>query len=72
MRWLRLESWAGSLQRPSMRVWMQRDCRLENTQATEYLRDHLGPADVVLIKGSHGMRMDRIVAALECANEQRL
>ena len=36
-----------------------------STQAVDYLKDHLGPADVVLIKGSHGMRMDRIVAALE-------
>ena len=36
-----------------------------SAQAIDYLRDHLGPADVVLIKGSHGMRMDRIVAALE-------
>ena len=36
-----------------------------SAQAVEVLKDRLGPADVVLIKGSHGMRMDRIVAALE-------
>ena len=34
-------------------------------QAIEFLRDRLGPQDVVLVKGSHGMRMDRIVTALE-------
>lgn len=39
---------------------------LDNTeQAVEYLRPHLQPQDVVLVKGSHGMRMDRIVSALE-------
>jgi UDP-N-acetylmuramoyl-tripeptide--D-alanyl-D-alanine ligase len=34
-------------------------------QVSEYLQEHLEATDVVLIKGSHGMRMDRIVAALE-------
>ena len=34
-------------------------------QAIEFLRQRLAPQDVVLVKGSHGMRMDRIVAALE-------
>jgi UDP-N-acetylmuramoyl-tripeptide--D-alanyl-D-alanine ligase len=33
--------------------------------AIEQLRSILKPDDVVLIKGSHGLRMDRIVAALE-------
>lgn len=38
----------------------------ENTeQAVEWLRDHLTGKDVVLVKGSHGIRMDRIVTALE-------
>lgn len=42
--------------------------RLETTeQAVELLRTRLGSGDVVLVKGSHGMRMDRIVAALEAA-----
>lgn len=36
-------------------------------QATEYLNARLSANDVVLVKGSHGMRMDRIVAALEVA-----
>ncbi len=41
---------------------------LENTdQAVELLREHLSENDVVLIKGSHGMRMDRIVSALEAS-----
>jgi UDP-N-acetylmuramoyl-tripeptide--D-alanyl-D-alanine ligase len=39
---------------------------LENSQqAVEFLRPRLGEKDVVLVKGSHGMRMDHIVAALE-------
>ncbi len=39
---------------------------LEDSQhAVEYLRRRLNEKDVVLIKGSHGMRMDRIVSALE-------
>jgi len=39
---------------------------LENTQkAVEFLKPRLEKDDVVLVKGSHGMRMDRIVAALE-------
>ncbi len=39
----------------------------DSQQALPFLRTHLTPEDVVLIKGSHGMRMDRIVAALEAA-----
>ena len=39
---------------------------LDNTEAAvDFLKDRLGEKDAVLIKGSHGMRMDRIVAALE-------
>jgi len=39
---------------------------LDTTEtATEYLTKHLNRDHVVLIKGSHGMRMDRIVTALE-------
>lgn len=34
-------------------------------QAIEYLKDRLNENDVVLVKGSRGMRMDRIVAELE-------
>ncbi|MBN2146287.1 MAG: UDP-N-acetylmuramoyl-tripeptide--D-alanyl-D-alanine ligase [Anaerolineales bacterium] len=34
-------------------------------QVIELLKESLRPEDVVLVKGSHGMRMDRIVAALE-------
>ena len=34
-------------------------------QAIELLSAELKEGDVVLIKGSHGLRMDRIVAALE-------
>jgi UDP-N-acetylmuramoyl-tripeptide--D-alanyl-D-alanine ligase len=39
---------------------------LDDSQAAiEYLQTRLGEKDVVLVKGSHGMRMDRIVAGLE-------
>ena len=31
----------------------------------EWLKQHLTSEDAVLIKGSHGLRMERIVAALE-------
>jgi UDP-N-acetylmuramoyl-tripeptide--D-alanyl-D-alanine ligase len=34
-------------------------------QAIAFLRDRLGPKDVVLVKGSRGMQMDAIVSALE-------
>lgn len=46
---------------PSTRV-----VHVENiSQAVEVLRQILREGDVVLVKGSHGLRMDRIVAALE-------
>ena len=39
---------------------------LENSQqAIEYLQDRVGENDVVLVKGSRGMKMDLIVAGLE-------
>lgn len=39
---------------------------LEDSQAAiEFLRERVGAGDVILVKGSRGMRMDRIVAALE-------
>jgi UDP-N-acetylmuramoyl-tripeptide--D-alanyl-D-alanine ligase len=42
---------------------------VENTQAaTEALAKILGPEDVVLIKGSRGMRMDAIAPALEAVS----
>ena len=34
-------------------------------EALDHLRQTLGAADIVLVKGSRGIRMDRIVAALE-------
>ena len=39
---------------------------LETTeQATDWLKQQLQPRDVVLVKGSRGMRMDRVISALE-------
>ena len=37
----------------------------DTQQVVEYLADRLDEKDVVLVKGSRGLRMDRIVAALE-------
>jgi UDP-N-acetylmuramoyl-tripeptide--D-alanyl-D-alanine ligase len=34
-------------------------------EVIEHLKSKLLPGDVVLIKGSHSLRMDRIVSALE-------
>jgi UDP-N-acetylmuramoyl-tripeptide--D-alanyl-D-alanine ligase len=34
-------------------------------EVIDYLKDHLNKGDVVLVKGSHGMRMDRIISTLE-------
>lgn len=34
-------------------------------EVVDYLKPSLGKGDVVLVKGSHGMRMDRITSALE-------
>jgi UDP-N-acetylmuramoyl-tripeptide--D-alanyl-D-alanine ligase len=45
---------------PSMIHWFK-----TTDEASDYLRQSLAEKDVVLVKGSRGMRMDRIVAALE-------
>jgi UDP-N-acetylmuramoyl-tripeptide--D-alanyl-D-alanine ligase len=37
----------------------------DSQSAIEHLRDRVGTEDVVLVKGSRGMQMDQIVAALE-------
>jgi UDP-N-acetylmuramoyl-tripeptide--D-alanyl-D-alanine ligase len=37
------------------------------SEATDYLRTHLREGDVVLVKGSHSLRMDRLVSALEAS-----
>jgi UDP-N-acetylmuramoyl-tripeptide--D-alanyl-D-alanine ligase len=41
----------------------------DSLQAIDFLRGRLKAKDVVLVKGSHGMRMDRIVAALGSGND---
>ncbi|MBN1666862.1 MAG: UDP-N-acetylmuramoyl-tripeptide--D-alanyl-D-alanine ligase [Anaerolineales bacterium] len=37
----------------------------DSLQVVEFLQEHLQNGDIVLVKGSRGMRMDRIVASLE-------
>ena len=37
----------------------------KSNQVVDYLRDSLTSSDVVLVKGSRGMQMEIIVAALE-------
>jgi UDP-N-acetylmuramoyl-tripeptide--D-alanyl-D-alanine ligase len=39
----------------------------KSADATEILRSQLHESDVVLIKGSHGMRMDRIITEIEAS-----
>ena len=34
-------------------------------ESIEYLKNHLKEGDIVLLKGSRGLRMERIAAALE-------
>jgi UDP-N-acetylmuramoyl-tripeptide--D-alanyl-D-alanine ligase len=38
---------------------------IDSQEAIQHLRNQVGKGDVVLVKGSRGMRMDRIVSALE-------
>jgi len=37
----------------------------ESDDVTEWLKQNLSKKDAALIKGSHGLRMDRIITALE-------
>jgi UDP-N-acetylmuramoyl-tripeptide--D-alanyl-D-alanine ligase len=37
----------------------------DRDSTTAYLKQNLRQGDVVLVKGSHGMRLDRMVSALE-------
>src|SRR5690606_22851944 len=41
----------------------------DSERAIDYLLPRLGAGDVILVKGSHGMRMDRIVSALRTKAE---
>lgn len=55
---------AAAARRTGMRS--ERISEFENTEkAISHLRQSLTEKDVVLVKGSHGIRMDRIVSALE-------
>lgn len=55
---------AAAARRAGLRSSRVVECE-STEQAVEWLREHLTGKDVVLIKGSHGIRMDLIVAALE-------
>ncbi|MGH2628356.1 MAG: glutamate ligase domain-containing protein, partial [Anaerolineales bacterium] len=58
-RWIADEALQSGLEQGRVHI-------LPDSQAAiEHLRGRIGGADVVLIKGSRGMRMDQIVAALE-------
>ncbi|HEX9680354.1 MAG TPA: cyanophycin synthetase, partial [Anaerolineales bacterium] len=58
-RWIADEAIRAGLAEARVRV-------LPDSQAAiEYLRGRIGRSDVVLVKGSRGMQMDQIVAALE-------
>lgn len=48
---------------PADRITVLDDCQ----EAIDHLEEVLQEDDVVMVKGSHGMRMDRIVAALEAS-----
>ncbi len=37
----------------------------DSEEATRYLRERIAEGDVILVKGSHGLRMDKIVSVLE-------
>jgi UDP-N-acetylmuramoyl-tripeptide--D-alanyl-D-alanine ligase len=52
----------------AQRVGMRKDNILEYEEPepiVEWLENNLSAKDAVLIKGSHGLRMDRIVSSLE-------
>lgn len=59
-------AWRAGL--PKNRIFSFED----NEQVIDYLDNQLGEGDVVLIKGSHGMHMERIVSALEDSTEKEL
>ncbi len=58
-RWIAEDAGAAGL--PSEEII---ECETSG-EAIEYLEDKINEEDVILVKGSHGMRMDLIVAALE-------
>jgi UDP-N-acetylmuramoyl-tripeptide--D-alanyl-D-alanine ligase len=58
-RWIADEAQVANLDRDHIKELDDSDA------AIEYLKDHISEGDVVLVKGSRGMEMDRIVSALE-------
>ena len=37
----------------------------DKDEAAQLLRENLGPGDIILVKGSHGLRLDAVVAELQ-------
>jgi len=58
-RWIAKEALSVRLDEDQVVMLEQGD------EAIEYLEEKVGEGDVVLLKGSQGMRLDRIVTALE-------
>jgi UDP-N-acetylmuramoyl-tripeptide--D-alanyl-D-alanine ligase len=42
----------------------------DNDSAIACLREIIAPGDIILVKGSRGMKMEEIVAALTMTNDQ--
>ena len=60
-RWISAEAQSAGLA-------LDKIIELEDSDAAiEYLQGRIGDGDVVLVKGSRGMEMDRIVSVLEAA-----
>jgi UDP-N-acetylmuramoyl-tripeptide--D-alanyl-D-alanine ligase len=61
-RWIADEAQVANLNREQVKELDDSDA------AIDYLKDRISEGDVVLVKGSRGMEMDRIVSALERAS----
>jgi UDP-N-acetylmuramoyl-tripeptide--D-alanyl-D-alanine ligase len=58
-RWIAEEAHLQGMSSAAIAVFSTTD------EALAFLRTRVGGGDVMLVKGSHGLRMDRIVSALE-------
>jgi UDP-N-acetylmuramoyl-tripeptide--D-alanyl-D-alanine ligase len=60
-QWIAEEAIASGLQSEKVTALESSD------QATEYLKDRIDAGDIILVKGSRGVELDRVVSALEHA-----